>query len=77
MRIKRPVGMTIRQEAGDHSHGQSRIAARTEASRDRGGSAATGSARGFCRSDRPYGNVPIKAIIGTRGLWRSGREVSE
>jgi len=48
----------------------------TAASRDRGGNAATGSALGFCRSGRPYGNIPIRGIMGTRGLWRSGQEVS-
>jgi hypothetical protein len=49
-----------------------RTAARTAASHGHGGSAGRGSPRGFCRANRPYGNVPIRAIMGTLGLCHLG-----
>jgi hypothetical protein len=48
------------------------LAARTAASRGLGGNAGTGAVLGSCPAGLPYGNVPIKAIMGTLGLCHLG-----
>ena len=50
---------------------ETRRVAMTAPIRGPGGSARTGVARASCRSGRRYGDIPIRAIMGTGGLCRS------
>ena len=74
----RPSSTDPKQRSRHQSNLQSCVFTHMRATSRRnglGGSAGSGASLAFCPAGRPYGNVPIKAIMGTLGLWSSRAEM--